>query len=85
MSLPLPPTRVPSPSKIILGAFAEVKPKLIITVPLILEKIIRNKVFPMLEKPLMKFLLKVPFSTTAFWQKSKRDSWRRSEAILSRL
>ena len=53
-------TRVPSP-KIILGAFAEVKPKMIITVPLILEKIIRNKVFPMLEKPLMKFLLKVPF------------------------
>lgn len=53
-------TRVPSP-KIILAAFAEVKPKMIITVPLILEKIIRNKVFPMLEKPLMKFLLKVPF------------------------
>ncbi|MDE6231502.1 MAG: AMP-binding protein [Muribaculaceae bacterium] len=53
-------TRVPSP-KIILGAFAEVKPKLIITVPLILEKIIRNKVFPLLDKPLMKVLLKVPY------------------------
>ena len=53
-------TRVPSP-KIILGAFAEVKPKLIITVPLILEKIIRNKIFPMLEKPLMKLMLKVPY------------------------
>lgn len=53
-------TRVPSP-KIILGAFAEVKPKLIITVPLILEKIIKNKIFPMLEKPLMKMMLKVPF------------------------
>ena len=45
----------------ILHAFAEVRPKLIITVPLILEKIIRNKVFPMLEKPVMKLLLKVPF------------------------
>lgn len=53
-------TRVPSP-KIILAAFAEVKPKLIITVPLILEKIIKNKIFPMLEKPLMKILLKVPY------------------------
>lgn len=52
-------TRVPSP-KIILNAFAEVKPKLIITVPLILEKIIRNKIFPMLEKPIMKMMLKVP-------------------------
>lgn len=53
-------TKAPSP-KIILGAFAEVKPKLIITVPLILEKIIRTKVFPMLDKPLMKVLLKLPF------------------------
>lgn len=53
-------TRLPSP-KVILKAFAEVKPTLIITVPLILEKIIRNNVFPMLEKPLMKLLLKVPY------------------------
>lgn len=53
-------TKVPSP-KIILGAFTEVRPKLIITVPLILEKIIKNKIFPMLEKPLMKLLLKVPY------------------------
>lgn len=53
-------TRVPSP-KIILAAFAEVRPKLIITVPLILEKIIKSRVFPMLEKPSMKILLKVPF------------------------
>ncbi|MBD5217334.1 MAG: long-chain fatty acid--CoA ligase [Bacteroidales bacterium] len=53
-------TRVPSP-KIILGAFAQVKPKLVITVPLILEKIIRNKIFPLLDKPLMKMLLHVPY------------------------
>ncbi|MDE7160479.1 MAG: AMP-binding protein [Muribaculaceae bacterium] len=52
-------TKVPSP-KIILSAFAEVRPKLIITVPLILEKIIKKKVFPELEKPMMKFLLKLP-------------------------
>lgn len=53
-------TRLPSP-KIILNAFAEVRPKLIITVPLILEKIIRNKVFPLLEKPMMKILLRIPY------------------------
>lgn len=53
-------TRLPSP-KIILKAFAEVKPTLIITVPLIVEKIIRSNVFPLLDKPLMKILLKVPF------------------------
>lgn len=53
-------TKLPSP-KIILKAFADVQPALIITVPLIVEKIIRNKVFPLLEKPLMKVLLKVPY------------------------
>ena len=52
-------TRVPSP-KIILKAFAEVKPKLIITVPLILDKIIRTRVFPLLDKPLMKILMHIP-------------------------
>ncbi len=53
-------TRVPSP-KIIMDAFAQVKPKLIVTVPLIIEKIIKTKVFPLLEKPLMKLLLHVPY------------------------
>ena len=52
-------TRTPSP-RIILEAFAQVKPKLIVTVPLIIEKIIRTKVFPMLEKPMMKLLLHIP-------------------------
>ncbi|MDE7180929.1 MAG: AMP-binding protein [Muribaculaceae bacterium] len=63
-------TRLPSP-KVILSAFAEVKPTLIITVPLILEKIIRNNVFPLLEKPLMKFLLKVPFLDDKLLEKIK--------------
>lgn len=53
-------TRTPSP-KIIMEAFATVHHKLIITVPLVIEKIIRTRVFPLLEKPLMKFLLHVPF------------------------
>ena len=52
-------TRVPSP-KVIMDAFAQVKPKMIISVPLILEKIIKTKVFPLLEKPLMKMLMRVP-------------------------
>ena len=52
-------TRTPSP-RVIMEAFARVKPKLIVTVPLIIEKIIRTRVFPMLDKPLMKLLLNVP-------------------------
>lgn len=52
-------SRTPSP-RVIMEAFASVKPKLVITVPLILEKIIKSKVFPIIEKPVMTLLLKVP-------------------------
>lgn len=53
-------TRVPSP-KIIMEAFAKAKPRLIIAVPLILEKIIKTKIFPLLDKPYMKLLMTMPF------------------------
>lgn len=53
-------TRTPSP-KIIAEAFARVKPALILAVPLIIEKIVKNRIFPELEKPLIKLLLKVPY------------------------
>ena len=53
-------TRIPSP-KVIMDAFAQVRPKVIISVPLILEKIIKTKVFPLLEKPVMSLMMKVPF------------------------
>lgn len=53
-------TRTPSP-RIIMEAFAAVHPKLILTVPLIIEKIIKTRVFPLLDKPLMKLLLHMPF------------------------
>ena len=53
-------TRTPSP-RIISESFMNIKPTLILAVPLIIEKIIKSKVFPELEKPLTRFLLKVPF------------------------
>lgn len=56
-------TKTPSP-KIIAESFAEIKPKLILAVPLIIEKIVKSKVFPEIEKPWMKILLKVPFVDT---------------------
>ena len=52
-------TRMPSP-KIILQAFAEVKPSLVIAVPLIIEKIIKKNVLPKLSTPSMKLLLALP-------------------------
>ena len=53
-------TRVPSP-KIVMDAFAATRPRLIITVPLVLEKIIKTKVFPLLEKPYMRLLTTMTF------------------------
>ncbi|WP_440424575.1 AMP-binding protein [Prevotella sp.] len=52
-------TRVPSPA-IIAAAFAEVKPAIIIAVPLVIEKIIRKKVFPKIQNNRMRFLLNMP-------------------------
>lgn len=51
--------RVPSPA-IIAQAFAEVRPAIIIAVPLIIEKIIRKRVLPKLENNTMKLLLRMP-------------------------
>lgn len=52
-------TRMPNP-KIIFQAFSEVKPHIVIAVPLIIEKIIKKNVLPKLETLKMKMLLKVP-------------------------
>jgi long-chain acyl-CoA synthetase len=52
-------TRIPSP-KIVFQAFAEIKPRLIIAVPLIIEKIIQKNVMPKLESVPMKILMKLP-------------------------
>lgn len=52
-------TRVPSPA-IIAQAFAEVQPAIIIAVPLVIEKIIRKKVFPKIQNNRMRLLLNMP-------------------------
>ncbi|MBO7045042.1 MAG: AMP-binding protein [Prevotella sp.] len=52
-------TRLPSPA-IIAQAFADTKPALIVTVPLIIEKIIRKKVFPKVQDNRVKLLLSMP-------------------------
>lgn len=52
-------TRTPSP-KIILEAFAELKPKVVLSVPLIIEKIYRKNILDAINKPSVKLLLKLP-------------------------
>lgn len=52
--------KIPSP-KILLTAFAEIKPNVIFLVPLIIEKIYKKQIQPMLAKPTMRWVLQVPF------------------------
>lgn len=53
-------TKTPSPS-IIVKAFEEIRPSVIISVPLIIEKIYKKKIQPMLQKPGVRLLLRLPF------------------------
>lgn len=52
-------SRLPSP-KVIMQALSEVKPNIVIAVPLVIEKIYKSKVKPILEKEGIRFLMKVP-------------------------
>lgn len=64
-------TRTPSP-KIIIQAFQEVKPAIVISVPLILEKIYKKQILPLLDKTSMKLLLSVPLVDKAIYSKVKK-------------
>ena len=65
-------TRIPSPA-IIAAAFAEVKPAIIIAVPLISEKIIRKKVFPKIQNNRMRILLNMPIVSKKVNEKIKEQ------------
>ena len=65
-------SRVPSP-KIIMQALAEVKPYIIIAVPLIIEKIYKNKLKPLLEKEGIKVLMKLPVLNQILLDKIKAE------------
>ena len=51
--------KTPTPS-LLLGAMAALKPYLVITVPLVMEKIFKSAVQPVLDKPAMKVLVRIP-------------------------
>jgi len=52
-------TRVPSPA-IIAQAFTDIRPKIIISVPLVIEKIIKKNVFPKIQNNMTQLLLNMP-------------------------
>ena len=65
-------SRLPSP-KVIMQALAEVKPSVVIAVPLVIEKIYKSKVKPVLEKEGIKFLMKLPVLNQVVLNKVKEE------------
>ena len=60
--------KTPTPS-LLLGAMAELKPYLIITVPLVMEKIFKNSVQPVLKQPAMRVLVHIPLLNRVIFKK----------------
>ena len=65
-------SRIPSP-KIIMQALAEVKPYIIIAVPLVIEKIYKTKVKPILEKEGIRVLMKLPLLNQVLLNKIRTE------------
>lgn len=64
--------RPPAP-KIIRDAFASIKPKLIIAVPLVLEKMYKTAILPKIDKPIMKILLATPGINKLIYKKIRES------------
>ncbi len=60
--------KTPSPT-VLMAAFQEVKPYILITVPLVMEKVIKGKVMPVLRKPLMRVLTAIPGLKSVIYKK----------------
>jgi len=60
--------KLPSPN-ILFKAFAEVKPYMIVTVPLVIEKVFKASVFPTLEQSKVKWLMKIPLLRHIVYQR----------------
>ena len=64
--------KTPTPA-LLLGAMKEVKPYLIITVPLVMEKIFKSKVAPIVKKPAMKVLCAIPGVNQLIFKKVRKS------------
>ena len=63
--------KMPTPA-MLMGALAEIKPYLLITVPLVMEKIYKNKLQPVLERPVMRALTYIPGVNNIIFKKIRK-------------
>lgn len=64
--------KLPSPN-IVVQAFNEIQPRLILTVPLVMEKIYKNKIKPVLNKPAVRLITKIPILNKIIFNKIKKS------------
>jgi long-chain acyl-CoA synthetase len=64
-------TKSPSP-QIVMQAFSEIRPRLILSVPLIIEKIYKKQLLPIISKPAMKILLNIPLVNRFLFKKIRQ-------------
>ncbi|MFA5417577.1 MAG: AMP-binding protein [Bacteroidales bacterium] len=64
-------TKTPSP-QIIMEAFKVVRPRLILSVPLVIEKIYKKQISPLLKKPAIQFLMKIPGANQLLYSKIRK-------------
>lgn len=64
-------TKTPSP-QVIMEAFSIIKPRLILSVPLVIEKIYKKQIMPLLKKPAIKILVKIPGLNKLLFNKIKK-------------
>ena len=64
-------TKTPSP-KIIMQAFQEIKPALILSVPLVIEKIYKSQLIPAIRKPAVKLLIHLPLINQLIYKKIRK-------------
>lgn len=61
-------SKMPSPA-VLTKAFGQIRPHLILSVPLIIEKIYKKRILPAIEKPSVKLMLKIPGLSTIILKK----------------
>jgi long-chain acyl-CoA synthetase len=64
-------TKTPSP-KIIMQAFQEIRPALILSVPLVIEKIYKSQILPALRAPMVHYLLNIPVINKLVYKKIRQ-------------
>lgn len=63
--------KLPAPA-VVIKAFNEIKPRLILSVPLVLEKVYKTKIKPQLQKPAIRFMMRIPLLRNVVYNKIKK-------------